>query len=251
MTHDILVGVLDAGLARCHAGLTTNGVLMGGLLVTGLVGGISHCAGMCGPFVLAQVTTRLETIPASHMREWHRLAGAALLPYHLGRTTTYTVLGAVGALVSGSLTSLPGWKWVAATLLMVAALVLLGHALPGLAKFVPKSAFWWSGRIESLARPLFSEPTGWRGYGLGVLLGFIPCGLVYAALAVATATGDPVSGAMAMMAFALGTVPTLVGVGVMSHVLASRWQSLAAQAAPLLLTANAGMLTVMAWRMVG
>ncbi|MBY0430344.1 MAG: sulfite exporter TauE/SafE family protein, partial [Rhodospirillales bacterium] len=48
---------------------------MASLFLTGLVGSLSHCAGMCGPFVLSQVAARLESRPASRMREWHRLTG--------------------------------------------------------------------------------------------------------------------------------------------------------------------------------
>lgn len=55
------------------------------------------------------------------------------------------------------------------------------------------------------ARPLFAAPFGWRGYLLGVMLGFIPCGLVYGALVLAAATGAALNGGAVMLVFGLGT----------------------------------------------
>ena len=60
--------------------LRSNAPLVLALFMAGLVGSAGHCAGMCGPFVLAQVGARTQL---------NRLAGSALLPYHLGRGTTY------------------------------------------------------------------------------------------------------------------------------------------------------------------
>ena len=97
---DSLIASLSAGLAVCRITVTDNGGLLSSLFVTGLIGSATHCTGMCGPFALSQVAARLERIPAERMTEWRRLAGATLLPYHLGRATTYAVLGAVGGVVA-------------------------------------------------------------------------------------------------------------------------------------------------------
>ena len=85
--HTVLT-LIDTGLQQCSLDVARDGGLFTSLFMAGLVGGWSHCAGMCGPFVLAQVATRLEGIPASRMTELHRLTGAAVLPYHFGRATT-------------------------------------------------------------------------------------------------------------------------------------------------------------------
>ncbi len=234
--------------AHCSAVVADAGGLLASLFLTGLIGGPSHCAGMCGPFVLSQVTARLESTPASQMREWHRLAGAALVPYHLGRATTYVLLGVVGAAIAGSLTGTGAFRWLSAGLLAVAALVLLGMALPGLKALLGQSNCagegWWSRSVGRLARPLFRDPRGLRGWLLGVMLGFIPCGLLYGALAAAAATGDPVAGAMGMLAFVLGTIPTLVMVGFAGHMAANRWRGAVMRWAPLLLVLNA---FILAW----
>jgi len=249
----VLLTLLAAGVSHCAAVVDTKGSLLLSLLMTGLVGGLTHCTAMCGPFVLSQVSARLEAIPASRMREWHRLTGAALLPYQLGRMTTYMALGALGAALAGRLTDLGGLRWLSAGLLGLAALLFLGYAIPRLKVALPggaKAESWWSARVGRIAKPLFATPTGVRGYVLGLLLGFIPCGLLYGALAAAAATGDPVAGAMGMAAFALGTMPSLFGVGLAGHVAGARWSGLISKGAPLLLLLNAGVLGYLAVTLV-
>lgn len=253
MDQNALMAMLSAGLSHCEVVFTERGGLLVSLLVTGLIGGLTHCAGMCGPFVLSQVTARLESVPASRMREWHRLTGAAVLPYQVGRMTTYMLLGAGLALAAGSLGDLSGLRWLSAGLLVLAALLFVGYAVPKLKLALPggrKAEGWWSAKVSRLARPLFSTPTGWRGYALGVMLGFIPCGLLYGALAAAASSGDPVAGAFGMAAFAIGTMPALFAVGLAGHMAGRRWGGLVAKVAPALLVLNAGVLTYMAVTLV-
>ncbi len=248
------LALLSSGLCVCRVAASDNGGTIAGLFLTGLVGSLTHCSGMCGPFVLSQVAARLETVPARDMREWHRLTGAALVPYHLGRATTYAGLGAVAALSAGALAGhLGGFHVVAAGLLGAAALFLAAMALPGLKGLLSPgsgSGTWWSDTVGRWARPLLAQPTGIRGWLLGVALGFIPCGLLYAALAAAAATGDAVAGALAMLAFAAGTVPVLLVIGVAGHAAGGRWRASVLKWAPLLLVANAGVLGIMAVQML-
>lgn len=253
----VLLALIAAGVSHCADVVVDQGNLLVSLFMTGLVGGVAHCSAMCGPFVLSQVGARLEGVPASRMREWHRLAGAALLPYQLGRLTTYSLLGAVGASLAGglagSLGGLAGLRWISALLLGLAALFFLGYAIPRVRALLPGQGGdgregWWSRHVGRLARPLFAAPTGWRGYALGLLLGFIPCGLLYGALAAAASTGDPVAGAFGMAVFALGTMPTLFGVGLAGHVAGSHWRGVLAKGAPVLLVLNA---VVLSWMAVG
>lgn len=246
----LLLAALAAGLHQCGAVFVDDGGLVFGLLMTGLVGGMTHCSGMCGPFVLSQVTARLEARPAGGMREWHRLAGAALLPYHLGRATTYAFLGATAAGLAGTLIDGAGLRWLSAALLLAAAVFMLGLAVPALRAAVRGGSGWWSATVGRWARPLFATPTGLRGWLLGAALGFIPCGLVYGAVAAAAAPGDPLTGAFAMLAFTLGTVPSLFGVGLFGHLAIRRWHGFLPRYAPLLLVLNAGVLTYLAWQVI-
>ena len=248
----VLLALLAAGVSHCATVVTDQGNLLVSLFMTGLVGGVAHCSAMCGPFVLSQVGARLEGIPASRMHEWHRVAGAALVPYQLGRLTTYTLLGAVGALAAGSLGTMAELRWISAALLAVAAVFFLGYAVPRLRALLPGQSNatgqegWLSRRVGRLARPLFAAPVGWRGYALGLVLGFIPCGLLYGALAAAASTGDPVAGAFGMGVFALGTMPTLFAVGLAGHVAGTQWRGVLVRGAPVLLVLNAVVLSWMA-----
>jgi sulfite exporter TauE/SafE len=90
-------------LAICSAdGLDGSlGGLSGALALVGLIGGALHCAPMCGPFVLAQSVGTRKGGPGA------RLSEVALLPYHLGRLTTYAALGALSGALGGATVALP------------------------------------------------------------------------------------------------------------------------------------------------
>ncbi len=85
-------------------------------------------------------------------------------------------------------------------------------------------------------------------YLLGVALGFLPCGFLYAAIAAAAATGRAEMGAAAMVAFGLGTVPVLAVIGVAGHAAGRHWNRRVAALAPALMLLNAGLLLVLAWQ---
>lgn len=249
----LLFDLLVAGAARCHGAVSDHGGLLLSLFLAGLVGSLSHCAGMCGPFVLAQVSARLETVPARAMSEFSRLNGAALAPYHLGRASTYAALGGLVAGAAGGVARWTEWRGLAGGLLLVGALIFLGYGLQKLGWWAARPGAGtggWGEAVARLARPLFGRPTGWRGYGLGVLLGFIPCGLLYGALAASASAGDALGGALAMLAFAGGTVPMLVTVGLAGHLAGRRWRGATARLAPWLMILNAGLLSAMAWRLL-
>lgn len=155
---------------------------LGAAALAGLVGS-PHCMGMCGGFATACGGGR---------------RGSA---WHLGRLTTYAVLGALAG-AFGSI--LPGPSWVAAAI-SSALLIWFAGALAGL---LPEPTL----RIPGVTR-LASRAASNEGFAPGLLLGLatglLPCGLVYAALAIPVASGSPLAGALSMVAFGLGTVPAL------------------------------------------
>lgn len=225
--------------AHCQTAVRMNGPLILALFMAGMVGSAGHCAGMCGPFVLAQVGAR------SGMG---RLRGAALLPYHLGRGTTYIALGTLLAAPIGLLSRLDALRWLPATMLAAAAVLFLVQALRGWNVISGPGAGMGFLRI---ARGLFARPTGGRGYALGVVLGFLPCGLLYSALGAAAATGDAVAAAAGMLGFVLGTMPMLIAIGFLGHGAATHWRDLARKAMPVIAAVNAVVLLAMAWRLAG
>lgn len=249
----LLSSLLAAGMAHCGLTVATHGGLIASLFLAGLVGSTTHCVGMCGPFVLSQTVARLEAVPAGELREFHRLAGAALVPYHLGRATTYVILGTLAAAFAGRVISLGELRWLPPVLLTLAALFFLAYALQRLPACLPgrgDGGGWWARRVDPLVRPLFARPLGWRGYVLGLALGFIPCGLLYGAIAGAAASSDALAGAFAMLAFTAGTVPALLVVGLAGHVAGARWRGLALRFAPALMLLNAAALSYLAWQMI-
>lgn len=262
MEDALLTQFLTNGLAHCRVVATQHGGLLTSLFLAGLIGSASHCVGMCGPFVLAQTVARLEAVPVAQMREWHRLTGAALIPYHAGRMTTYVLLGALASAFLGQVQVFSGLHWLSAALLAIAAVLFAGYALQRLwPALLPrrarppvvgdgKASPLLGRRLNRLVQPLFARPIGWRGYGLGVVLGFLPCGLLWAALAAASAAGDPLTGALAMAAFTAGTLPALLMVALAGHVAGDRFRSAAYRLAPILMLVNAAALSYLAVRSV-
>ncbi len=233
-------------------GLNAGG-LYAGLLLAGAAGSVVHCAPMCGPFVLGQVSDRLARLPGARLCERQRVGSALLLPYHAGRLITYAGLGALAGEGGAALGRLAWFGWLSGILLGLAALLFLGHALrrlaPSLAWAVPgtdRAPDGWIRLIRLLsARVDRARPMG--GLLLGLTLGFLPCGFLYAALAAAAATAGPLTGAAAMLCFGLGTVPSLVAVGVAGHAAGRAFHRGVSALAPAVLLVNAVVLGVLAW----
>ncbi|MEE3623731.1 sulfite exporter TauE/SafE family protein [Nitrospirillum sp. BR 11752] len=231
--------------------------LMAAVFMAGLTGGFGHCVGMCGPFVLAQVGAGEAARPALA-----RPAGVLLLPYHLGRMTTYAALGAVAGGLSGLVVRATEYRWLLAVFLGIAALLFLRQGLAGLGRVAPRLVrLVPAGRFSlgtagaarltaALARPLrrlFADPRGLNGYLLGVLLGFIPCGMVYAALAAAVSSGSAGGGALVLAAFAVGTAPSLMTVAVAGRAVGRQFSGVAAWVTPPLMLLNAALLLSLAF----
>jgi len=245
---------LLAGLCS-PAGPVAGAALLSGLLLAGLVGSVVHCGPMCGPFVLGQVADRMARLPAARMCEMSRLGGAMLLPYHIGRLTTYAALGALaGTLGAGGLPAR-----AAGVVLLLAALLFLAHALrllsPGLRRSLPAldaappAWTWLVGRMAAWVGRARWDRTHWAsGLLLGLVLGFLPCGMLYGALAAAASTGSPAGGGLAMLVFGLGTVPGLVAVGLAGHAAGRLWGAGVARVAPVVMLLNAAVLAAMAWQ---
>jgi len=211
------------------------------LFVAGMAGSLLHCMGMCGPFVLGQVMADVERGPRTY-GEWQRLAGAALAPYHLGRLTTYAALGALAGTVTQLFVSTSVFGWLSGGLLVVAACLMIVQAL-GLA--VGRNSPL-TGTLTRLATPLSTARGHAARYGLGVILGFLPCGLLYGALAAAGGTGSAIDGALAMAAFAVGTMPTLIAAGWGGLLVRRRLRQGGRWIATPLLIGNAGLMLVLA-----
>jgi sulfite exporter TauE/SafE len=229
--------MISAFAAWCGSGVGSGGLLIG-LFVAGAAGSTMHCVPMCGGFVLGQVAEGMARLPATRLCEWQRVRRGALLPYHLGRLTTYAGLGALGGAATGRL---PWFGAASGGLLLLGAALFLAQVarvLPGLDRAPAR----WTRAISRLAM----RTSG--GYPLGIVLGFLPCGFLYAALATSAASGNPAYGAIGMLSFGLGTVPALVAVGIAGQAAGRRWHRGVAVAAPVVMLLNATLLIVLALR---
>jgi len=229
-------------------GFAIRGGLLWGVFLAACGGSITHCAPMCGPLVLAQTADQFAAVPASQLSEKRRLLTGLLLPYHFGRILTYSFLGALCGAISRGLNASPTLALARPLFLAAAALLFLGFALratiPRFAHLMPQHAPGFM--VKAVMRVTSHLPRkGWLStFALGLALGFLPCGLVYAALAAALTSPTPLWGAATMLVFGLGTAPILAIIGI-----AGRHRPVAkalATLAPLALTLNAIFLTVLA-----
>jgi sulfite exporter TauE/SafE len=241
-------------LANCLHDLTALGpggvpAVMAALFLAGLAGGATHCAGMCGPFVIAQSAAVADRAAAGGVLA--RVSGAALLPYHAGRMLGYALLGAAAGGFAGIVALGSGFRFVLAALLAVAAVLMFAQASRRIAALLPRLlAPRLPAALERRLGALLAAPTGLRGVALGLMLSALPCGLLYGALAGAAATGSALGGALAMAAFVAGTVPALVGVALLGRFFGRRAGPGMRAAGAALFALNGVVLAVMAVRVV-
>ena len=163
--------------------------------ILGLIGSL-HCAGMCGPLALA--------LPRVRDSGGSFVLGRLL--YNLGRIATYCAIGLVFGIVGSSL-ALGGFqKWLSITLGAILILTMAGFA------FKPVHASGW--KIFAIIRRTFGSLLQKRShpalFSLGVVNGFLPCGLVYVAAAGAAVAGSVIASIASMAAFGLGTLPIML-----------------------------------------
>lgn len=169
--------------------------------------GSAHCFGMCsglsGLFAAGAIAALRTQLPLA-------------IVYNLGRITSYVLMGlAVGVLGKATVSILPE---LAAPVRLVSGIliVLVGlqvaFSLQLLAPIEQLGSKLWD-RIMPAARGLVPATTFGKAAGLGLLWGWLPCGLVYSALLIAATTAQPTDAALVMLAFGLGTLPAMLATG--------------------------------------
>jgi len=185
------------------------------LLSAFLVGllGSTHCLGMCGGIVSALTFGLKDDIRRS---TWS--LAPYLLAYNAGRIASYTLagaaLGALGAGVFGLAPSVEA-RWLVKLVtggFMIALGLYLAGWWPGLQILEKWGGPVWK-RIEPLGRRLLPVNHPLKALAFGLVWGWLPCGMVYAALAWALAAGSATQGGLLMLAFGLGTLPMLLAIG--------------------------------------
>jgi sulfite exporter TauE/SafE len=237
-----------AFLPLCHKFFMADGSFYGTLFMAGVLGSATHCTGMCGPFVLSQTTVRLKSVSICDSSIWKRMQGAALLPYHLGRMTTYTLLGVIAAALAMPFRAEAWFHDISAVMLFLAAFIFLASALKSLSVRLPLPS--WPDIFLHRMGDLFENPEGTKGYALGVVLGLLPCGLVYAAMMAAAAQGNVPKAALGMVAFAFGTMPALMALALGGRFMFQRFQQALRFAVPVLMIFSSLTLFFMAGDMI-
>lgn len=212
---------------------------MGELYLTALglgFAGSFHCLGMCGPIALA--------IQGGNVSGPKVILDRLL--YNLGRAFTYSLLGAFAGLIGHGLSWLVGYQ-VYLTLFLGMMMIAFGvfSVNPDkLLKLIPFLGDWFQFVRKQLGK--FMRQAKWHTFfSIGVLNGFLPCGLVYMAMITALSTGNVTEGMGYMFAFGLGTIPMMFAVAVAGQFIETKVRNNVRKIYPVLFLAMGGLLL---WR---
>lgn len=184
-------------------------------LIVGFTGGV-HCVGMCGGIVGALSFGVPESVRGQSLRFL-----PYLFAYNGGRVLSYTLAGALMGglgLLAANLALLHRGQLVLqviAAVFMIALGLYLGGWWNGLVRVERAGTTVWR-RLEPLGRRLVPVRRPAHAFGLGLVWGWLPCGLVYSVLIWALSAGGPAEGAALLLGFGLGTLPNLFAMGLMA-----------------------------------
>ena len=176
-----------------------------------------HCIAMCGS-IIGALTLSLP----QEVRDSQRKMLPYVFNYNLGRLLSYGIAGAIVGLLSSPLIEFNGHLVLRylSVMVMIAMGLYLGGWFPKFAQMERMGAPIWK-RLQPIGQKLLPVRTLKQAFLLGTVWGWLPCGLVYAALAVAATVGEPVKASMVMLAFGVGTLPAVMGAGLFTGLLAS------------------------------
>ena len=178
------------------------------ILYTGFLFGLVtslHCVGMCGPIALA--------LPLRGENFLQKAFGGIL--YNFGRTITYSFMGAVFGLIGQGFKMAGMQRWIS---IAVGALMILSVLIPGIfRKIEGAKILGFTSSIRKGIQKLFTKKSYRALFFIGILNGWLPCGMVYAAIAGAIATGTVVNGVLYMALFGLGTLPMLLFISLIGN----------------------------------
>ena len=212
--------------------------LLSAALLAGLLGS-AHCLGMCagisGLFAVnAEVASMRRSIPTA-------------LTYNTGRVITYAVLGTIVAAFGSAIVKASPNLAVGIRVLSGAIIILVGlkiaFDLRVLNAIERMGGTLWA-RIAPAAKLLVPVTSLPKALALGVVWGWLPCGLVYSVLMIAATSASPIGGAATMVAFGIGTMPAMVLTGLGAARLSSVLQHRGTRIGLGLLVVAMGILTI-------
>lgn len=191
------------------------------LFVLGLFSAF-HCIGMCGG-VIGALTFSLD----SAIRERKSRLAVYVAAYNLGRLISYSLAGLLVGYIGTTLVGLIGMdtaqgvtRGLSAIMLVAVGLYVAGW-FPQMARLDSLGAKLWR-KIQPLGQRFIPVKTPIHALGFGMVWGWLPCGLVYTALLLAALGGSAINGGLGMLAFGLGTLPAVMGAGLIAGGF-SRW----------------------------
>ena len=175
-----------------------------------------HCIGMCGGIIGA-----LSLSLPAEIRNHKPKLFTFVLSYNLGRIISYSTAGLVAGAIGTSALQSAGFdqghailRFIGVAMMIAIGLYLTGW-LPQLASVEKIGIPIWK-RLEPIGRELVPVASLPKALAYGLIWGWLPCGLVYFVLIWALTAGDAIQGALIMLAFGLGTLPTLITAGFMT-----------------------------------
>ncbi|WP_455715034.1 urease accessory protein UreH domain-containing protein [Anaerosporobacter sp.] len=187
----------------------------GMMFVIGLITSV-HCVAMCGGINLSQCIPQIEKTK----EDGHFSTLRPAFLYNLGRVISYTIVGfivgALGSVITFSNTAQGGLKLVTGAFMVIMGINMLG-------------IFSWLRRLNPRMPKFFTRKINTQKYKskssfiVGLLNGLMPCGPLQAMQIYALSTGNPITGALSMLLFSLGTVPLMFGLGALSTVLSKKY----------------------------
>ncbi|MCP4077872.1 MAG: sulfite exporter TauE/SafE family protein [Gammaproteobacteria bacterium] len=180
-------------------------------LLMGLIGS-THCIGMCGGII--------STLSTNFNGKKDSQPFSIQIFYNIGRISSYSIFGLlVGFFSSQLMQMLPNPHTVSMKISGV-FFILLGLYISQLLnsfKYLEGAGQKLWVKIEPFGRKYLPAQNNWSALKLGLVWGWLPCGLVYSALALAVTQLNPLHSAMTMFAFGIGTLPTLLLIGHFAH----------------------------------
>lgn len=183
---------------------------------TGLLGGFGHCMGMCGPIVASYTLRSKDSLRPLPVFFPHLL-------YNAGRITTYVFIGSLMGFTgtflgtAGKIAGVQGAVQIFAGIFMI----VMGLDITGLLSltgFIERR----NSLILKAVRVVAEGDSLWRYYPLGLLLGFLPCGLAYSIFIGAAGAGGVLQAMLYVFSFGIGTMPALLLFGFIVAYLSNR-----------------------------
>jgi len=185
-----------------------NNIDLGMIATIALAGSMGHCIGMCGGFVVAYSSAKINP-SLSKLSQFIRH-----LNYNLGRVSAYGFMGLLFGSIGMLFTVNMGFHGI---LLIIAGLlmILTATAMFGFSKLLLSIEYSMNKlpAFKKLFSNLIKSQNIGSFFALGVLNGFFPCGFVYFFAAKATTTASPVNGMLVMIIFGIATIPALALLG--------------------------------------